>query len=78
MNLHIVAFLFAFADIFIRANTRTNTLSSGPHIIHFSAAVKRKKFFSKPFFDSSEHSVQKVHDKIISKIILNTCNNMNF
>ena len=67
MNLHIAGFLFTFANVFRRANTRMNTLSSGPHIIHFSAAVKRKKILSKPFFDSSEHSVQKVHDKIFQK-----------
>ena len=63
MNLQIVGFLFAFPDIFRGANTRMYTLSSGSHIIHFLAAVKQKKFRANLFFDSSEHSAQKVHDK---------------
>ena len=79
MNSHIVGFLFAFADVVRGTNIQMNTLSSGPHIVYFSAVVKqKKKKLSKPFFDSSEHRAQKVHDKIISKIILNTCNNINF
>ena len=50
MNLHIVGFLFAFADVVRGTNIQMNTLSSGPHIVYFSAVVKQKKKIEQTFF----------------------------
>ena len=67
MNLYIVGLLFVFADIFRGANTRI-----------FQQLWNEKKNWSKPFFDSSEHSAQKADDKITSKMLLHMFSARNF